>query len=432
MTPILLFEDAAAPGLGPLVHTRPSHELRVGALNLRERLQLLAPERRLHARLRGPLQAVAREAGCGVETFVPDEGPLLLLNAAWDGTVGELEALLAPPWSEGLALVDDGRLALAHVPAGAVESTLAEPPSGEPLESGALLRHPWHAVQRNPERLVADAEALAGRALARRIFGAVFAPDAPLLGHLTSSALEPLTAPTTVQVAGAHPILAGPGLDLRPGVVLDATDGPILLGAGCRLGANVVVEGPAYLGPGCTVNPGAKLREGTSLGAGCKFGGEVEESIVLDLSNKQHDGFLGHAYLGSWVNLGADTNASDLKNNYGTVRVDLGDGRIDSGERFVGPTIGDHAKTGINTMLSTGAVLGVCANVFGGGFPPATLPAFTWGGAEALAPYDLDRALETAEVVLGRRGVVFTKAQAALLRDIHRRTQPHRDAVLGG
>ena len=143
-------------------------------------------------------------------------------------------------------------------------------------------------------------------------------------------------------------------------------------------------------------------------------------------SNKQHDGFLGHAYLGSWVNLGADTNGSDLKNNYGAVRVDLGDGPIDTGQMFVGPTIGDHAKTGINTMLTTGAVLGVAANVFGAGFSVRSVPSFGWGGVTQTREYDLTRALQTARLVMERRRAVWTEAHAALLRHVFERTRSSR------
>jgi UDP-N-acetylglucosamine diphosphorylase/glucosamine-1-phosphate N-acetyltransferase len=176
-----------------------------------------------------------------------------------------------------------------------------------------------------------------------------------------------------------------------------------------------VIVGPAYLGPGTVVNPGAKLREGTSLGAHCKVGGEIEESIVLDLSNKQHDGLLGHAVVGSWVNLGADTNGSDLKNNYGPVRVDLGGGGEDTGSSFVGPHFGDHAKTGIDTMLTTGGVVGVAANVFGGGFAPRHVPSFSWGGSDGLGEYRLDAAVDTAKTVFARRGARWTQAHATLI-----------------
>ena len=138
--------------------------------------------------------------------------------------------------------------------------------------------------------------------------------------------------------------------------------------------------------------------------------------LVGDFVNKQHDGFIGHAVLGSWINLGAGTTCSDLKNNYSAVRVDLGEGAVDSGESFVGPHIGDHAKTGIDTMLTTGAVLGVGANVFGGGFIPRYVPPFSWGGSESLSEYRLEEALSTARAVYARRDAVWTNAAEDALR----------------
>jgi UDP-N-acetylglucosamine diphosphorylase/glucosamine-1-phosphate N-acetyltransferase len=145
-------------------------------------------------------------------------------------------------------------------------------------------------------------------------------------------------------------------------------------------------------------------------------GGEIENSIMLGYSNKQHDGFLGHSYLGRWVNLGADTNTSDLKNNYGTIRVTLNGEEVNTGRMFLGSLIGDHSKTGINTMLNTGSIIGVAANIFGGGFPPKSIPSFSWGGSDGFETFRLDRALELARTVMGRRKVEFTDADARLLR----------------
>jgi UDP-N-acetylglucosamine diphosphorylase/glucosamine-1-phosphate N-acetyltransferase len=166
------------------------------------------------------------------------------------------------------------------------------------------------------------------------------------------------------------------------------------------------------------VKVGAKIYGDTSIGPLCKVGGEIENSIVLGFSNKQHDGFLGHSYLGAWVNLGADTNTSDLKNNYGNVRVQLGGEAIDTGRMFLGALIGDHAKTGINTMLNTGTIVGVSANVFGAGFPSKSIAPFSWGGAEGYQRFEIDKAIELARTVMARRNVTFTDADETLLRTL--------------
>ena len=162
------------------------------------------------------------------------------------------------------------------------------------------------------------------------------------------------------------------------------------------------------------------------MGQQCKVGGEVEETIFQRFSNKQHDGFLGHAFVGEWCNFGADTNNSDLKNNYSTVSVWSEGAWRDSGSMFVGLMMGDHAKTGINSSLNTGTVVGVSCNLFGAGLPPKFVPSFSWGSADALTTYQLDKALETAERVMARRNVTLSVAEADLLRHIYHATAAER------
>jgi UDP-N-acetylglucosamine diphosphorylase/glucosamine-1-phosphate N-acetyltransferase len=308
----------------------------------------------------------------------------------------------------GEALVREGVVLAAH---GEIRDEREAP------EALRLVARPWEWVPLNDEMLVADARTLAGRGgIARRIHGATFASESGRQDLLDAGTLAPVEHIEGATVIGPGPVLFGPKVEVRPSAVIDASDGAVILGAGVVIHPLSVVQGPAYLGPGTVVNPGAKLREGTSAGAFCKLGGEIEESILLDLSNKQHDGFLGHAVVGSWVNLGADTNGSDLKNNYSAVKVDLGEGAIDSGQSFVGPHIGDHAKTGIDTMLTTGGVIGVAANVYGGGFVPRLVPAFSWGGADGLVEYRLADALATARAVCARRDVEFGSAVEGALR----------------
>jgi UDP-N-acetylglucosamine diphosphorylase/glucosamine-1-phosphate N-acetyltransferase len=156
-------------------------------------------------------------------------------------------------------------------------------------------------------------------------------------------------------------------------------------------------------------------------------GGEVEESIIHSYSNKQHDGFLGHAYLGQWVNLGADTNNSDLKNNYGNVKVILNDSEpIDSGSMFVGLTMGDHSKTSINSMINTGTVIGVSSNIFGSGFPPKYVPSFAWGGSDSMTTYDINKAIAVAKKVMERRDIPFTSLEENLFKEVFNLTQDER------
>jgi UDP-N-acetylglucosamine diphosphorylase / glucose-1-phosphate thymidylyltransferase / UDP-N-acetylgalactosamine diphosphorylase / glucosamine-1-phosphate N-acetyltransferase / galactosamine-1-phosphate N-acetyltransferase len=220
--------------------------------------------------------------------------------------------------------------------------------------------------------------------------------------------------------AGAH--LLAPenicierGVKVKPGVVLDAEDGPIEIGRDVLIQPNVVVEGPCYIGPGSVIRPGAALRPGTSIGPVCRVGGEIDGSIIHGYTNKQHDGFLGHSYLGEWVNLGADTITSDLKNTYGSIRVSLCGRGVETGQHFLGSIVGDHSKTGIGTILPTGCVIGVAANVFTPGTVPKFVPSFAWLTEAGMTAYRVEKALDIARIVMARRDRELSLAESELL-----------------
>ena len=221
------------------------------------------------------------------------------------------------------------------------------------------------------------------------------------------------------RVLGRERILSGEGVRLEAGAVLDAGPGPIFLGEDVHILHNAVVVGPVSLGSHSLVKAGTKIEGPVAAGPHSKLGGEVEGSILQGYANKQHDGFLGHAYLGSWTNLGAGTNNSDLKNNYSTVRVWTPEGEVDTGSRFVGLFLGDHSKSAIGTQFNTGTVVGFSANVFGAGFPPKHVPSFSWGGAGVLTGYDLEKALAVARTVMRRRKVDLEPADEVLFRSIY-------------
>lgn len=411
---IVLFEDPAWEALGPIAALRPVHELRVGALNLRERLELAAPDAVLGARTTARINS---------SLLSPCDDPrVMTVHAGLCASVELLERLLEE-LEAGEALTLGGTVVLSRGEAG----RRREAPAGL-----HLIERPWDLARLNEEMLIADALTLRDRAvMPRRIHGVEFEEASARGVWLAADRLR--TGPwANSRAIWIEPdqILCGRGVDVRPGAVIDASGGPVILGAGVTVHPLSVVTGPAYLGPGTVVNPGAKLREGTSAGAFCKLGGEIEESVILDFANKQHDGFLGHAVVGSWVNLGANTTGSDLKNNYSAVRVDLGDGPVETGLNFVGQTFGDHAKTGIGTLLTTGAVVGVSANVFGAGFAPRFVPPFSWGGSGGLSEYRIEDALRTARAVYARREVRWTEEVEALLREHFAATAPVRSRHL--
>jgi UDP-N-acetylglucosamine diphosphorylase / glucose-1-phosphate thymidylyltransferase / UDP-N-acetylgalactosamine diphosphorylase / glucosamine-1-phosphate N-acetyltransferase / galactosamine-1-phosphate N-acetyltransferase len=217
------------------------------------------------------------------------------------------------------------------------------------------------------------------------------------------------TLPAGVHRLGDHPVSLGDEVRIAPGVVLDTSHGPIHLDDGVTIRPYTYLVGPAYVGPGSTLLGGSF--DAVSIGPRCKVHGEMEESVVLGYSNKAHDGFLGHAYLGMWVNLGALTTNSDLKNNYGPVRVWTPGGEVDTGQSKIGCFLGDHVKTAIGTMINTGTVIEAGANVFGG-MPPKYVSPFSWG---ADATYQPEPFLDTATTVMGRRDVELTDRQRRML-----------------
>ncbi len=200
------------------------------------------------------------------------------------------------------------------------------------------------------------------------------------------------------------------------GVILDATDGPIIIDDGALLDIGALIKGSTYIGKKSIINPGAKLQGNVSIGPCCKVGGEIEHTIFHGYSNKQHDGYLGHSYIGEWVNLGANTNNSDLKNNYSNIRFKIGDEQIDTGKMFLGCMIGDYTKTGISTMLNTGTYVGLGANVFGGGFQDKFISSFSWGKNDKT---DLDKFLSTLKIVKERREQTISSNEINLITELY-------------
>lgn len=211
-------------------------------------------------------------------------------------------------------------------------------------------------------------------------------------------------------------------------VTLNASGGPIYISKGAEVMEGSVIRGPFTLGEYATVKMGAKIYGGTTVGPHCKVGGEVSNSVIFGYSNKGHDGFLGNSVLGEWCNIGADTNTSNLKNNYAEVRLWSyeTEGFAKTGLQFCGLMMGDHSKCGINTMFNTGTVVGVNANIFGSGFPRNFVPSYSWGGSHGFVTYLAKKAFEVAKVVMGRRTLEFTDQDENILTHVFEETQKWR------
>lgn len=265
--------------------------------------------------------------------------------------------------------------------------------------AGLLLPTPWHLMAANGDRLARD--------LAEAIPGGGRPVD---------------TLPPGVFRTGAHPITVEDEVTIDPHVHLDTRSGPIHLARGVEIRAHTRLEGPAYVGSRTRLLGG--VFSSISTGHTCRLRGEIEASVIGAFTNKAHDGYLGHAVVGRWVNLGALTTNSDLKNTYGTVRVHRNaDETVDSGMLKVGVLLGDHVKTGIGTLLNTGTVVGAGSNLFGGGaLPPRWVPPFSWCAAGSVAPFRLDAFLEVAERAMARRGERLSPQARATLTELWHRT----------
>jgi len=233
--------------------------------------------------------------------------------------------------------------------------------------------------------------------------------------------------PKSVNVIAPENIFIEEGAKLEF-VTLNAATGPIYIGKNAEIMEGTVIRGPFALCEEAVVKLATKIYGATTVGPHCRVGGEISNSVLFAYSNKGHDGFLGNSVLGEWCNMGADSNNSNLKNNYEEVKLWSyeTEGFAKTGLQFCGLMMGDHSKCGINTMFNTGTVVGVCANIYGGGFPKNFIPSFSWGGADGFTEYIPEKAFATAENVMSRRHVSFTEQDKAILEHVFEETAKWR------
>ena len=223
-------------------------------------------------------------------------------------------------------------------------------------------------------------------------------------------------------------LFIGNGAVLR-GCTINCEEGPVYIGENAQVMEGSVIRGPFALLDHSIVKMGAKIYGPSTVGPHCKVGGEIGNSVIQGFSNKAHDGYLGNSVIGEWCNLGADTNTSNLKNNYSNVKNwDYStESMEDTGTQYCGLIMGDHSKCGINTMFNTGTVVGISANIYGGGFPSKFIPSYSWGGSDGFVDYELKRAIELAEVVMKRRGIELSSMDEEILKHVFQSTKVYRN-----
>jgi UDP-N-acetylglucosamine diphosphorylase/glucosamine-1-phosphate N-acetyltransferase len=386
---VVLFDDPVIRGqLLPLTFTRPVGSLRVGIVTIAEKWK---------ARLSAEVSFSTQEY---LATKFP---PLITSDNYWingalcpDDTFISILRTLKP----NDAVEKNGRILAVRTPDDEVPEVITGKVHSYPADV-TLIDQPWKIFQHNGAQIRVDFETITkGR---------------------TS---HPVTDKATV-VYNESNIFIEEGVSIKA-AILNAENGPIYLGKDAQLWEGAMIRGPFSLGERSVVSMGGKMRGDTTIGPDCRVGGEVSNSIVYGSSNKAHEGYLGNSVIGEWCNLGADTNTSNMKNNYDVVKLwnHVKKDFVNTGLYFCGLIMGDHSKAGINTMFNTGSVVGVNSNVIGGGYPPNFIPSFSWAGENT---YDIEKAVATAERAMSRRDHLITEPDKSILREVYALTAQDRN-----
>jgi UDP-N-acetylglucosamine diphosphorylase/glucosamine-1-phosphate N-acetyltransferase len=393
MRHFILFDDRRTDLL-PLTFTRPVADLRVGILTIREKWEKY-------------LQA---SVTCLTEPYLQEKYPVLIGedNYFINGSVLPDESLVKAVLElrEGEYLVKASTILAAHVMA------------DQALHFVNEISRTEHTVSYDGEiiqlRFTYDIFTLNGKAIEQ---------DFRMLTKGRTS--MPLSS--TNGVTGIENIFVEEGARVEYAII-NASTGPVYIGRDAEIMEGCMIRGPLALCDHAQLKMGAKIYGPTTIGPNCRVGGEVQNVVIWGNSNKAHDGFLGNAVLGEWCNIGADSNNSNLKNNYSEVKLwnYTAEKFLPTGLQFCGLIMGDHSKCGINTMFNTGTVVGVSANIFGAGYPRNFIPSFSWGGYQGLSVYPLPKALETAEKVMLRRNQQLTETDKKILQHIYLITEKYR------
>ncbi len=387
----ILFDGPARNQLLPFTFTRPVAEIRVGILTIREKW----------SRVLG----MDIKIGIRTEAYLEKKWPFqemeenICINASYlpsENLVEQIKNL-----QENQALFD-GETPVAYFSKKNDEADFDIYEKFQLKEKATTIKHSWDIFSKNAVEIQSDFDLLTKNRISAKLPGSVFCINKENI-FLEEGAIVNFSS-------------------------LNASDGPIYIGKNAEIMEGCTVRGPFALCAHSTLKMQTKIYGGTTIGPHSRVGGEVNNSVIFGYSNKGHDGFLGNSVIGEWCNLGADTNNSNLKNNYANVKLwDYQTERFaQTGLQFCGLMMGDHSKCGINTMFNTGTVVGVSANIFGAGFPRNFIPSFSWGGSSGTMTYKTSKAFEVAEIVMKRRGIEFTDADRKILERVFEETKRFR------
>ncbi|PRY88908.1 GlmU family protein [Mongoliibacter ruber] len=393
MDNIILFDDPTIRGsLLPFTFTRPVADIRIGILKISEKWQVTT----------GKSISYLTQDYLSTK-FSCNSGNAMMVNGALCPNETLVQEILK--LERGQALYQDNIL-LACITENGEAFQPEQVKDFQKIQTAAesnIIQKSWNIFQFNASELRSDFQLITkGR------------------GSL------PISDPHTI-IYGKENIFIEEGAIVKA-AVLNAENGPIYIGKNAEVQEGALIRGPFALCEGSVVNMGAKLRGDTTVGPHSKVGGEISNSVIFGYSNKGHEGFMGNSVIGEWCNLGADTNTSNLKNNYASVKIwDYTKGGFtNTGLQFCGLMMGDHAKCGINTMFNTGTVVGVGANVFGDGYPRNFIPSFSWGGAAGFSTFQVRKFEETATAVMKRRKLEYGDEEKEIIKKVFELTRHYR------
>ena len=385
----ILFDGSHRDHFLPFTYTRPVADLRVGILTIREKWEKF---------LNSTTSTVT-------EDYLSEKWPMVemdqnvMINAAFLPTAELVEQVVNIQPGEAIFYNEDVVAFFAYEDQEVdFEKCNHVELQGNPF----FVEHTWDIFRLNGEAILADYELLTFERKSQKIS-------------------------STNQVIAPENVFLEEGAKVECAII-NASNGPVYVGANAEIMEGCIIRGPLALCDNALLKMGAKIYGPTTIGPHSKAGGEINNSVIFGYSNKSHDGYLGNSVLGEWCNLGADTNTSNLKNNYAEVRLwDYSSEKFTpTGLQFCGLMMGDHSKCGINTMFNTGTVVGVSANIFGAGFPRNFVPSFSWGGSGGTTTYKTDKAFEVAEKVMERKNMEFSDEERTILEHVFEQTKKYR------